>query len=190
MMGYVLLFSEVNTSMKERAKQKVTLDPSLLEGPTDLELKGAKVMDAGTPSFIWTFTTQQVNCLYDGDGNIIEGAVDDIRQVYYAMVLRKHPEPEAEGLEYINHFFSSVPPNSTNLRLRSLKTINKCQQHNTIVVVCCCTSKCFLLTTTMVIMSSPYSNSQVPLADPGARDCRQPALLVNPLSQNYLARSS
>ena len=57
-----------------------------------VELKGAKLMEAGPPCFIWTFNTQQVNCLRDVEGDIIEGAVDDIRTVHYAMVVTRHPE--------------------------------------------------------------------------------------------------
>ena len=65
----------------------------------EVELKGAQRQDKGPPCFIWTFNTQQVNCLRDKDGEIIEGAVDDIRTVYYAMAVVKHPELE-KTLEY------------------------------------------------------------------------------------------
>eukprot|EP00397_Hematodinium_sp_SG-2012_P015655 GEMP01015947.1.p1 GENE.GEMP01015947.1~~GEMP01015947.1.p1 ORF type:complete len:444 (+),score=109.12 GEMP01015947.1:90-1421(+) len=98
-------FAAVDSSMKERAKQKCYLDPNILLGPYEVELKGAKSMDNSAPSFIWTFQTQQVNCLRDQDHNVIEGAVDDIRTVFYAMALTRHPildenPEEAMNLEY------------------------------------------------------------------------------------------
>lgn len=93
-------FAAVNSSISARTKQKLTLDQNILAGPKDLELKGAKMMDKGSPSFIWTFNTQQINCLTDKHGEVVEGAIDDIRTVYYAMVVTRHPDQEDLGLEY------------------------------------------------------------------------------------------
>jgi len=93
-------FTAVNASIKARNSQKMSLDPSILAGPQEVELKGAKLMETGAPCFIWTFNTQQVNCLRDKHGEIIEGGVDDIRTVYYAMAVTRHPELEQLDLEY------------------------------------------------------------------------------------------
>jgi import inner membrane translocase subunit TIM44 len=93
-------FAAVHASIKARKKQRLTLDSNILDGPRELELKGAKLMDKGAPMFIWTFNTQQVNCLRDKDGEVVEGAVDDIRTVHYAMVVSRHPDLENLDLEY------------------------------------------------------------------------------------------
>lgn len=93
-------FAAVNASIKARHQQKLTLDPSILAGPKEFELKGAKLMEKGAPCFIWTFNTQQVNCLRDAEGEIIEGAVDDIRTVHYAIAVTRHPNLEELDLEY------------------------------------------------------------------------------------------
>jgi len=98
-------FAAVDSSMKERARQKCYLDSDILMGPSEVELKGAKAMDNAAPSFIWTFQTQQVNCLRDHEHNVIEGAVDDIRTVFYAMAITRHPildenPDEAMALDY------------------------------------------------------------------------------------------
>jgi len=93
-------FNAVNASIKERKRQKLSLDTKILAGPKEVELKGAKLMEQGPPCFIWTFTMQQVNCLRDHTGEIIEGAVDDIRTVCYAMAVTRHPDTEQPGLEY------------------------------------------------------------------------------------------
>lgn len=92
-------FAAVNASIKARRQHKLTLDPNILAGPKEVELKGAKLMDKGPPCFIWTFNTQQVNCLRDRHGEIVEGAIDDIRTVFYAMAVTRHPNLE-ENLEY------------------------------------------------------------------------------------------
>jgi len=93
-------FAAVNTSIKARRQQKLTLDTDILAGPNELELKGAKLMENAPPCFIWTFNTQQVNCLSDVSGEIVEGAVDDIRTVHYAMAVSRHPNLEQTDLEY------------------------------------------------------------------------------------------
>merc|ERR1719464_1251761 len=93
-------YAAVNASIKARKQQRLTLDTSILAGPKDIELKGAKLMEKGSPCFIWTFNAQQVNCLRDHQGNIVEGAVDDIRTVHYAMAVTRHPELETLDLEY------------------------------------------------------------------------------------------
>jgi len=92
-------FAAVNASIKARRTNNMTLDANILAAPKEVELKGAQRMDKGPPCFIWTFNTQQVNCLRDSAGEIIEGAVDDIRTVYYAMAVTRHPELE-KTLEY------------------------------------------------------------------------------------------
>lgn len=92
-------FAAVNASIKARMTNKMSLDTAILAGPKEVELKGAQRMDKGPPCFIWTFNTQQVNCLRDREGDIIEGAIDDIRTVYYAMAVTRHPELE-KTLEY------------------------------------------------------------------------------------------
>jgi len=93
-------FAAVHAGIKERKRQKMTLDTTILAGPKEVELKGAKLMEQGAPCFIWTFNMQQVNCLRDAEGEIIEGAVDDIRTVCYAMAITRHPELEKMDLEY------------------------------------------------------------------------------------------
>lgn len=89
-------FNAVNASIKARKTQKLTLDTNILAGPHDVELKGAMRFESGPPCFVWTFHMQQVNCLRDKDGEIIEGAVDDIRTVFYAMALQKQMELDVE----------------------------------------------------------------------------------------------
>jgi len=95
-------FAAVDSSMKEREKQKCYLDSDILMGPCEVELKGAKSLDSAPPSFIWTFQTQQINCLRDSKHEVIEGAVDDIRTVYYAMAITRHPTIDGDPEEALN----------------------------------------------------------------------------------------
>ena len=69
--------------------------------PTEVELKAAKPGEGGMPSFVFTFHTQQINCMRSakkedideatGEGKVVEGKVDDVRMVYYAIAVTRHP---------------------------------------------------------------------------------------------------
>ncbi|ANQ08453.1 Mitochondrial import inner membrane translocase [Plasmodium coatneyi] len=92
-------FNSLNASINERKKKKVYLDTNVLIYKNH-ELKGAQRMEESSPWFIFTFHTQQINCLKNANDEIIEGNIDDIREVVYTIALSKHPEPEREGLLY------------------------------------------------------------------------------------------
>ncbi|GAB66530.1 mitochondrial import inner membrane translocase [Plasmodium cynomolgi strain B] len=92
-------FNSLNASITERKKKKVYLDTNVLIYKNH-ELKGAQRMEESSPWFIFTFHTQQINCLKNANDEIIEGNIDDIREVVYTIALSKHPEPEREGLLY------------------------------------------------------------------------------------------
>ncbi|KAF4676092.1 Mitochondrial import inner membrane translocase subunit TIM44 [Perkinsus chesapeaki] len=94
-------FAAVNASIAARKNQRLSLDPTILQGPEDLELKGAKSGgEVDSPCFIFTFSTQQINCLRNEKGEVVEGAIDDIRQVFYALAVQRHPEPNTVGLKF------------------------------------------------------------------------------------------
>lgn len=92
-------FNSLNSSINERKKKKLFLDTNVLIYKNH-ELKGAQRMEESSPWFIFTFHTQQINCLKNKDDEIVEGKIDDIREVVYTIALSKHPEPETEGLLY------------------------------------------------------------------------------------------
>ncbi len=65
----------VNASIIERTKEKVTLDLDIRDGSTEVELKGARGVDGGAyhaPTFVFTFHTQQINCLRNTEGEVGE----------------------------------------------------------------------------------------------------------------------
>lgn len=97
-------FAAVNASIAARQKQKLSLDTNVLSGPSEFELKAAKSgsmgeAEAGTasPLFVFTFNCQQINCLRDEEGNVVEGAVDDIRQLFYAIAVQRNPKANSSS---------------------------------------------------------------------------------------------
>lgn len=101
-------FAAVNASIAAREKQKLKLDTNVLSGPSEFELKAAKSGSLGeaaagtaSPLFVFTFNCQQINCLRDQDGNVVEGAVDDIRQLFYAIAVQRNPKANSStSLEF------------------------------------------------------------------------------------------
>ena len=101
-------FAAVNASISAREKQKLRLDTNILSGPADFELKAAKSGSLGesaagtaSPLFVFTFNMQQINCLRDHEDNVVEGAVDDIRQLFYAVAVQRNPKADsASELEF------------------------------------------------------------------------------------------
>lgn len=92
-------FAAVDQSIKEREVLKLSLDPTVLV-LRNMEFRGAVKMPDSDPWFIFTFSAQQINCLRNAEGKVVVGAMDDIREVTYSVALKKHPEPDTEGLEY------------------------------------------------------------------------------------------
>jgi hypothetical protein len=56
--------------------------PTLSADISDVELSAGRLLE-DAPVLIVTFSAQQINCIRDMSGEIIEGAIDDIRSVYY-----------------------------------------------------------------------------------------------------------
>eukprot|EP00742_Colponemidia_sp_Colp-10_P006914 GILJ01007417.1.p1 GENE.GILJ01007417.1~~GILJ01007417.1.p1 ORF type:complete len:421 (-),score=75.27 GILJ01007417.1:78-1292(-) len=89
------VFSIMKATVSERHKLNLVMDTTILD-MGEVEMKTAKPADRGSPLFVFTLATQQINCLRDKAGKVVDGAIDDIRQVHYAIVLQRHSEPHLE----------------------------------------------------------------------------------------------
>lgn len=86
-------FSMLNASIRERETEGIVMDTNILD-VSDIELTAGRVLE-DSPVLIVSFNTQQINCLRDKGGNIVEGREDDIRAVYYAWALVREAEYES-----------------------------------------------------------------------------------------------
>lgn len=91
-------------SIRERRTLKVQFDDTILKWE-DANMKTGVLSDDpdadSRPTFLWTVSCQQINCLRNDKGDIVEGDEDDIRAVTYALAVRSHPNPaEVDGLEF------------------------------------------------------------------------------------------
>lgn len=85
-------FEMLNASIHERDAEGIVMDTNILD-IGDVELTAAKLLE-DSPVLIVTFNAQQINCLRDRAGQVVEGQEDDIRAVYYAWAFAKEVEYE------------------------------------------------------------------------------------------------
>jgi len=75
--AYQSMFADITV----RKHQGTSYDDRILS-VEDVQLAGARVLDNG-PTLVITFNAQQIHCIKDKDGGIVDGGPDDIRSVYY-----------------------------------------------------------------------------------------------------------
>lgn len=85
-------YAMLNASIRERDTEGIVMDTNILD-VSDVELTAGRVLE-DSPVLIVTFNTQQINCLRDKGGKIVEGREDDIRAVYYAWAFVREAEFE------------------------------------------------------------------------------------------------
>lgn len=85
-------YAMLNASIREREVANLTMDTNIL-AINDIELSAGKLLE-DAPVLIVFFNAQQINCLRDRAGEVVEGAEDDIRAVYYAMAFVREVEYE------------------------------------------------------------------------------------------------
>lgn len=85
-------YAMLNASIRERDTEGIVMDKNILD-VSDVELTAGKVLE-DSPVLIVSFNTQQINCLRDRAGSVVEGSEDDIRAVYYAWAFVKEVEFE------------------------------------------------------------------------------------------------
>lgn len=79
-------YQSMFASVTERKHQGYTFDTRIL-AVRDVQLTGARVLDNG-PTLVVTFNAQQVHCVKDKTGVVVDGGDDDIRSVFYTWVFQ------------------------------------------------------------------------------------------------------
>mmetsp|Transcript_4782 Transcript_4782/g.6638 ORF Transcript_4782/g.6638 Transcript_4782/m.6638 type:complete len:393 (-) Transcript_4782:406-1584(-) len=84
----------LTASIKEQQKEGIQMDPSILD-IGDVELTTAKFLQ-DDPVLIISFSAQQINCVRNKAGEVIEGSENDIRAVYYVWALVREYDDDDE----------------------------------------------------------------------------------------------
>lgn len=99
----------LNASIRERDAEGIIMDTNILD-ISEVELTAGKLLE-DSPVLIVTFSAQQINCLRDRSGAVIEGSVDDIRAVYYVWAFVREIDVE-EGVPTGGGMGASEPDDS------------------------------------------------------------------------------
>mmetsp|Transcript_34970 Transcript_34970/g.138489 ORF Transcript_34970/g.138489 Transcript_34970/m.138489 type:complete len:392 (-) Transcript_34970:1905-3080(-) len=84
----------LTASIKEQQKEGIQMDPSILD-IGEVELTTAKFLQ-DDPVLIISFSAQQINCVRNKAGEVIEGSENDIRAVYYVWALVREYDDDDE----------------------------------------------------------------------------------------------
>ncbi|KAJ8901180.1 hypothetical protein NDN08_007030 [Rhodosorus marinus] len=84
----------LTASIKEQQKEGIQMDPSILD-IGEVELTTAKFLQ-DDPVLIISFSAQQINCVRNKAGDVIEGSENDIRAVYYVWALVREYDDDDE----------------------------------------------------------------------------------------------
>jgi len=96
-------FATLHSNVQARIAQGIHMDRRILD-VSGVDLVGFRIVNED-PTAVVTFQTQQVNCMRDMRGRIVEGAEDDLRAVFYVFALQQQPPAEAEAsleAEYVD----------------------------------------------------------------------------------------
>ncbi|KAJ1633906.1 hypothetical protein T492DRAFT_977903 [Pavlovales sp. CCMP2436] len=86
-------YSSLHSNIQARMAQQLFMDRRILD-ISHVELVGFRLVNE-EPTAVVQFQTQQVNCVRNMGGVVVDGAEDDIRSVYYVIALQQHmPDPE------------------------------------------------------------------------------------------------
>ena len=86
-------------SIEQREAAGRRMDSNILN-LQHLSVAAAKVVDKVGPIIVLTFMAQQINCLYDKKGNVVEGSDDEVVAVFYAFVVKREYDEEDAAIKY------------------------------------------------------------------------------------------
>ena len=78
----------VKATIRDRQQAGRRADTTILS-IGEIHLAAARVVDKMGPLVVVQFMVQQINCLYDNKGNVVEGKDDEIVGVFYIFAITK-----------------------------------------------------------------------------------------------------
>ena len=89
-------YNTVNHAIRERKTEGLYVNPTVLD-IQNVEVIAATAEDKQAPLIVLQFTAQQINCIKNREGDIVEGAEDDVRATFYALAFQRDYDEE-QGL--------------------------------------------------------------------------------------------
>lgn len=89
----------INAALRAFEAEGLTADPNILS-VMDVDVKAAAAPRNAPPSLVFTVMVQQINCTRNRKGEIIEGADNEIRAVYYWFAVQRVYNEAIAALEW------------------------------------------------------------------------------------------
>ncbi|CEG49365.1 Mitochondrial import inner membrane translocase, subunit TIM44 [Plasmopara halstedii] len=92
-------YSRVNTAIRERKSEGLIMDPHVLS-IDHVEVIEATAEDKQAPIILMRFQAQQINCIRNREGDIVEGSEDEVLAYYYIFAFQRNYDEEQETLRW------------------------------------------------------------------------------------------
>lgn len=92
------LYSRLSHEIRLRKEEGLAYDDARITDCEKVEIIAVQVEDRTAPILVCQFMTQQINCIRNREGDVVEGAPDDIRAYFYVMAFQRDYDDEAHEL--------------------------------------------------------------------------------------------
>ncbi|UIZ27832.1 hypothetical protein KXD40_004087 [Peronospora effusa] len=92
-------YSRVNIAIRERKSEGLVMDPHVLS-IDNVEVIEATAEDKQAPIVLMRFQAQQINCIRNREGEVVEGSEDEVLAYYYIFAFQRDYDEEQELLRW------------------------------------------------------------------------------------------
>ncbi|KAE9050702.1 hypothetical protein PR003_g1428 [Phytophthora rubi] len=92
-------YSRVNIAIRERKSEGLVMDPHVLS-IDNVEVIEATAEDKQAPIILMRFQAQQINCIRNREGEVVEGSEDEVLAYYYIFAFQRDYDEEEETLRW------------------------------------------------------------------------------------------
>ncbi|KAL4128388.1 hypothetical protein PRIC2_007376 [Phytophthora ramorum] len=92
-------YSRVNIAIRERKTEGLVMDPHVLS-IDNVEVIEATAEDKQAPIILMRFQAQQINCIRNREGEVVEGSEDEVLAYYYIFAFQRDYDDEQETLRW------------------------------------------------------------------------------------------
>ncbi|KAG6585138.1 Mitochondrial Protein Translocase (MPT) Family [Phytophthora cinnamomi] len=92
-------YSRVNIAIRERKSEGLVMDPHVLS-IDNVEVIEATAEDKQAPIILMRFQAQQINCIRNREGEVVEGSEDEVLAYYYIFAFQRDYDDEQETLRW------------------------------------------------------------------------------------------
>nr|CCA26040.1 Mitochondrial Protein Translocase (MPT) Family puta [Albugo laibachii Nc14] len=92
-------YNRINIAIRERKSEGLVMDPNVLE-IDNVDVIEASAEDKQAPIILVRFRSQQINCIRNREGEIVEGAEDEVLAYYYIFAFQREYDESTERLRW------------------------------------------------------------------------------------------